>query len=37
LAEAQRRIAGDWTELIDVAKTTCSKRACKDIDPPKGQ
>ncbi len=37
LAEAQRRIAGDWTELIDVAKTTCSKRACKEIDPPKGQ
>ena len=32
LAEAQRGIASDWTQYLEAAKETCSRRNCKDRD-----
>jgi len=32
LGETQKRIAADWTEFLEAAKETCSRRKCKDPD-----
>jgi hypothetical protein len=32
LAEAQKRIATDWTQFLEEAKQTCSRRTCKEPD-----
>jgi hypothetical protein len=34
LGEMQKRIAEDWTQFLEAAKETCSRRKCKEHDQP---